>query len=175
MQNNLNGGPKIRVPGKLFYFEVDGRAGGIRALLAHAGVRYEDCRQDPKKFGALKAQGFLPLGTMPVWVEDGFKMVQSSAILRMLGVRHGYYADDPMTAWKIDSLVDFMEDKQGPHAALYLPLFGGATAIDPAHVDPWFANFWDKVIPVLEARLAEHGKKFLAGTDRPTIADFKAF
>ena len=172
---SLNGGPKIRCPGKLFYFEVDGRAGGIRALLAHAGVRYMDCRQDPKKFGALKQQGFLPLGTMPVWVEDGFKMVQSSAILRMLGVRHGYYSDDPMTAWKIDSLVDFMEDKQGPHAALYLPLFGGATAIDPAHVDPWFANFWDKVIPVLEARLSEHGKKFLAGTDRPTIADFKAF
>ena len=56
-----------------------------------------------------------------------------------------------------------------------MPLFGGATAIDPAHAVTWFANFWDKVIPVLEARLAEHGKKFLAGTDRPTIADFKAF
>lgn len=54
MENNLNGGPKIRIPGKLYYFDVDGRAGGIRALLAHAGVRYEDCRQDPKKFGALK-------------------------------------------------------------------------------------------------------------------------
>ena len=28
---------------------------------------------------------------------------------------------------------------------------------------------------VLEARMAGHGKSFLAGTDRPTIADFKAF
>ena len=112
---------------------------------------------------------------MPIWVEDGFKMAQSSAILRMLGVRHGYYSDDPLTCWKIDSLVDFMEDHQAPHAKLYLPFFGGATSIDPALVDPWFDNFWNKVIPVLDARLAEHGKKFLAGTDRPTIADFKAF
>ena len=172
---SLNGGPKITLPGKLMYFEVDGRAGGIRALLAHAGVRYIDARQDVKKFGALKQQGFFPLGSMPVWIEDGFKMVQSSAILRMLGVRHGYYSDDPLTAWRIDSLVDFMEDHQGAHASLYLPLFGGATALDPALVDPWFEKLWNKVIPVLEARLNEHGEKFLAGTKRPTIADFKAF
>ena len=29
-------------------------------------------------------------------------------------------------------------------------------------------------MPVLDARLAEHGKKFIAGTDAPTMADFKA-
>ena len=174
-KTSLNGGPKIPIPAKLFYFEVDGRAGGIRSLLHHAGVRYIDNRLKPEAFGKKKAAGELPLGTMPIWIEDGFTMVQSSSILRLLGVRHGYYSDDPMTCWKIDSLVDFMEDKQGPHAALYLPMFGGATALNPDHFDPWFANFWDKVIPVLEARLAEHGKKFLAGTNTPTIADFKAF
>ena len=47
---------------------------------------------------------------MPVYIEDGFKMCQSSAILRMLGIRHGYYSDDYLTCWRIDSLVDFMED-----------------------------------------------------------------
>ena len=47
---------------------------------------------------------------MPVWEEDGFKLAQSSAIMRMLGIRHGYYSDDPLTCWAIDSLVDFMED-----------------------------------------------------------------
>ena len=30
-------------------------------------------------------------------------------------------------------------------------------------------------MPVIERRMAEHGKPFIAGTDRPTIADFKAF
>ena len=31
------------------------------------------------------------------------------------------------------------------------------------------------MIDVLENRMVNHGKPFLAGTDRPTIADFKAF
>ena len=99
------------MPGKLYYFEVDGRAAGIRMLLAHSNTQYEDARQSFPAFGQLKQSGFLPLGSMPVWEEDGFKMCQSSAILRMLGIRHGYYSDDPMTCWAIDSIVDFMEDK----------------------------------------------------------------
>ena len=36
-------------------------------------------------------------------------------------------------------------------------------------------GFWNKHLQVLEARLASHGKKYLAGTDSPTIADFKCF
>ena len=162
------------MPGKLYYFEVDGRACGIRMLLAHANCQYEDARQSFPAFGQLKQSGFLPLGSMPVWEEDGFKMCQSSAILRMLGIRHGYYSDDPMTCWAIDSIVDFMEDKQGAHVAIYSPLLA-SQPFDPSKADAWFSDFWDKVIPVLEKRLSGHGKKFIAGTDRPTIADFKAF
>ena len=165
---------KVVVPGKLYYFEVEGRACGIRMLLAHANVNYVDARQSGEAFGALKKQGALPLGSMPVWEENGFKMCQSSAILRMLGVRHGYYSQDPMTCWAIDSLVDFIEDHMGPAMSIYLPVFGGKP-FDESLAPAWFEKFWDKVLPVLEARLSGHGKKFLAGTDRPTIADFKAF
>merc|ERR1719225_1795626 len=83
-----------------------------------------------------------------------------------------------MTAWSIDSLIDFVEDLQGAHAALYLPLFGGAgpeAIANETAVNSWFEKFWDKVIPVLEARLAGHGAKFLAGTSKVTITDFKVF
>jgi glutathione S-transferase len=162
------------MPGKLYYFEVEGRAAGIRLMLSHANFQYEDCRQTMPNFMQLKQSGFLPLGSMPVWEEDGFKMCQSSAIMRMLGIRCGYYSEDPMTAWCIDSIVDFCEDKQGAHTALYAPMLGN-NPIDEGMADKWFADFWDKVIPVLETRLSGHGKKFIAGTDRPTIADFKAF
>ena len=47
----------------------------------------------------MKESGALPLGSMPVWEEDGFIMCQSNSILRVLGIRLGYYADDPMTCW----------------------------------------------------------------------------
>ena len=45
---------KVVVPGKLYYFEVEGRACGIRMLLAHANVNYVDARQSGEAFGALK-------------------------------------------------------------------------------------------------------------------------
>ena len=47
--------------------------------------------------------------------------------------------------------------------------------MDESRTDAWFEGFWNKAIPVFEKRLSGHGKKFLAGTDRPTMADFKAF
>jgi len=87
------------MPGKLYYFDLCGRAEGIRMMLAHANFQYEDARTEMSTFGELKASGFFPLGSMPVWEEDGFKMCQSSAIIRMLGIRLGYYHDDPMTCW----------------------------------------------------------------------------
>ena len=39
----------------------------------------------------------------------------------------------------------------------------------------WLTEFWEKKITIIQNRLADHGRPFIAGTDRPTIADFKAF
>ena len=111
---------------------------------------------------------------MPVWNEDGFTMCQSSAILRMLGMRYGYYSEDAMECWAIDSMVDFAEGLLPKCNGWIFPAVTGGE-IDLSKEDAWFANYWDVLIPVVEARLSEHGKKFIAGTDRPTIADFKCF
>ena len=59
------------MPGKLIYFEMGGRSEGIRAMLAHANFDFVDERLDFTAFGALKASGVLPLGSLPVWEEDG--------------------------------------------------------------------------------------------------------
>ena len=87
------------MPGKLIYFEAGGRAEGIRALLAHANFDYVDERLSFPDFGAKKAAGVFPLGSVPVWEEDGVMHPQCSAILRMLGIRLGYYSEDPATCW----------------------------------------------------------------------------
>ena len=162
------------MPGKLYYFDLYGRAEGIRAMLGHANFDYEDTRLTVEEFGAKKAEGFLPLGSAPVWEEDGEVYCQSSCILRFLGIRLGYYSDDPMKIWAIDSIVDFMEDNQGNYAGYLAPVLGGAQ-VEESGGSAWLSGFWDKVIPIIEARLAEHGMAFIAGTERPTIADFKAF
>ena len=161
------------MPGKLTYFPVGGRAEGIRALLAHANVDYEDERITAAQFGPVKDQS--PLGAVPVWEEDGFKMPQSSAILRMLGIRYGYYTDDPNTAWAIDSLVDFAESNQPKFGGFVYQSAANNKPMDESDADGWIERSWGTTVPVYEKRLAEHGKKFIGGTDSPTIADFKCF
>ena len=42
------------MPGKLTYFDVGGRAEGIRSMLSHASFDYTDCRLTFAEFGALK-------------------------------------------------------------------------------------------------------------------------
>ena len=62
----------------------------------------------------MKTSGFSPTNSMPLWEEDGYKMPQSNAILRMLGVRHGYYTDDPIKAHAMDSICEYVEAMMPP-------------------------------------------------------------
>jgi len=67
-------------------------------MLAHANHPYTDTRKIfPDEWAAYKDQ--TPLGTVPIWVEDGFTICQNNAILRSLGIRLGYYTEDPMIAY----------------------------------------------------------------------------
>ena len=162
------------MPGKLSYFPLGGRAEAIRAMLAHKGVEFEDNRVGPEQLAEWKASGYSPMGGMPLWDEDGFVVCQSNAVLRMLAIRHGYYSEDPMIAYAIDSLMDFHEDIIGKFVGFCQPALGGAElgsgAVDK---EAFLTGYWDKQIGVVQGRLAAHGKNFAAGTDRPTAADFK--
>ena len=122
----------------------------------------------------MKQEGAFPLGSAPIWEEDGMCIPQSSAILRGLGIRLGYYSTDSEICWNIDSLVDFIEDRVNTFAGYTFPVASGGQP-DPAKAGPWVNKLWSPMIDVLENRLVGHGKPYLAGTDRPTIADFKAF
>ena len=93
----------------------------------------------------------------------------------MLGIRTGYYSDDPKTCWKIDSIVDFMEDSNGAFFAYFFPDFAGKELTDDAAADKWLNDFWGKVLPIVEKRLKESGSGYIAGTSGPTIADFKTY
>mmetsp|Transcript_22167 Transcript_22167/g.29643 ORF Transcript_22167/g.29643 Transcript_22167/m.29643 type:complete len:114 (+) Transcript_22167:670-1011(+) len=90
----------------------------------------------------------------------------------MMGIRLGYYTEDPDTAYLIDSLCDYMEDLLVSFGGYLFPLVKGEPLGDP---EAWLSDFWDRHIAVVERRLVKHGMKYLAGTERPTIADFKTF
>ena len=73
------------MPKILYYFDLYGRAEPIRMLLHHAKVDYEDKRITNEEFAALREDGSLPSGQVPLW-EDGDRQVnQTTAIMRLIG------------------------------------------------------------------------------------------
>ena len=104
--------------------------------------------------------------------------MQGNAIMRMLGIRfRGYYSEDPQIAYNFDSLMDFQDDILGKFSGYVFPAVIGSGEVGSRSVsrEEHMTQFWDKQIKVVQGRLAEHGKPFVAGTDSPTIADFKLF
>ena len=114
------------------------------------------------------------MGSIPVWEEDGLETVQSSAILRMLGIRLGYYTDQPHVAYEIDSIIEFIEGVVDHHSPWMLPkLARGAWDESGTRGQDYINAVWKPTLPIIEARLAKSATKFVAGTEGPTIADFK--
>jgi prostaglandin-H2 D-isomerase / glutathione transferase len=104
---------------KLTYFNSQGRAEPIRVALRLGQVPFEDHRIDFPAFSAAKAAGELPLGQVPVLEVDGFRMVQTPAILRYAS-RIGdetLYPTDPWAALLVDSALDSLNDNLS-HALL---------------------------------------------------------
>ena len=91
----------------------------------------------------------------------------------MVGIRHGFYTTDANIAWEIDSLIDFMEENYNDCVGLPFKAMSGVPVGDEDKQK--FHGYFDKMIPFLNARLEGHGKKWIAGTDNPTIADFKVY
>ena len=113
----------------LQYFDGSGRGEAIRMACYLANIQFTDQRLSQEQFGDLKSKGELPLGSVPVWIEDGVKYCQSNTILRMVGIRGGLYGTDPETCWAADSIMEAVEDNMkhyGPY--LMAQVFGGEKA-----------------------------------------------
>ncbi len=96
---------------KLTYFNSPGRAEPVRVALRLAGIPFEDHRLDFPGFGALKAQGAFPLGSVPVLEVDGVAYPQTAAMLRYVARLGGeLYPTDALAALVVDSAIDTFND-----------------------------------------------------------------
>ncbi len=96
----------------LTYFNAPGRAESVRVALRLAGQPFEDRRLNYADFGALKAQGALPLGSVPLLEVDGLVLTQTAAMLRYAARLGGgeLYPSDPLQALIVDSALDTFND-----------------------------------------------------------------
>ena len=58
----------------------------------------------------MKEKGMFEFGQVPVLEDHGRRLSQSSAILRYIGKKYGYYPKDELEAWKVDSTLDAIKD-----------------------------------------------------------------
>ena len=153
---------------KVTYFPLAGRAEFIRAMFFHKGVDFENEQIAPADWPAAKADSArFPLGSMPVVTLEGTPLYQSKAAARAVAIKFGYYSTDPDTMWAIDSILDFNQECNDKAKATGLT--GGLTTDE---LKKGWLEGYKKRGDLLEARLAGHGKKFIAGTDYITLADF---
>ncbi len=94
---------------KLTYFGLSGRAEATRLALHIGGVAFEDERISFEEFGALKAAGKLPFGSVPMLDVDGEVYAESGAILRYAGKLSGLYPKCEKAAMKVDMVADAIE------------------------------------------------------------------
>jgi glutathione S-transferase len=106
---------------KLLYFDLNGRAGLVRLVLAAAGVAYDDVRFDASAFAGPTATGnttlkfadikaTTPYGQLPVLEVNGAHIAQSRAIERYLAKEHGLFGKDNLEAALIDATGEQVRD-----------------------------------------------------------------
>ncbi|MGH1357159.1 MAG: glutathione S-transferase family protein [Burkholderiaceae bacterium] len=149
---------------KLHYFKGRGRAETTRWMLAVNQIDFINVPvESAESLAALRATGKLPFDQMPLLEIDGHCLSQSSAMVRYLARRGGYYGKTDEQALWCDMIAaataDFAETAM--QAAFQ-------SSPDVAHA-AMQARF-DKFGPRFEARLEHHGTGFCSGPEL-TFAD----
>ncbi|CDW83996.1 glutathione s-transferase [Stylonychia lemnae] len=154
---------------KLYYFEMYGRAEPSRMLLSHAGVEYEDVYTSHEEFQKIKGKDDrFEFDALPVLELDGEYYAESLSILRLLGKLYGYYPEDPIDAWKVDSMIDLNYDL---HDDYWKFCFQSEPEKIKKCQDDYFQKHLPKYCQHVQRRLLKAGNIYISG-DQITIADF---
>jgi prostaglandin-H2 D-isomerase / glutathione transferase len=161
---------------KLIYFDIPGKAEAIRLCAAVGGVQLDDVRISREKFHEMRDSGELPFGQVPALdVGDGRILAQSSAILRYVATLGGLHPTDPLEAAHVDAVAAAEEDF---FAGISVSRYGARFGFEMS--DEYRAQVRkalnDEVLPrhlsALQKKLEASKTGWLAGTEKPSIADF---
>lgn len=147
----------------LTYFAGRGRAETTRWMLAVNEIPFRNVGlTEPEAFEALRASGRLPFNQLPLLELDGLALSQTSAMIRHLARRGGFYGDEDLERTAIDMVAGAVADFAEP--ALAAP-FQPTREQARANLEAAMGKFGDR----FEARLAD-GREHVAG-GRLSFAD----
>ena len=154
---------------KVHYFPGYGRAEAIRMLLAHANVPFENVNYTFAELPAAKESGNLEFGQLPVVEIDGKFHSQSGAILRLVGSKYGYYPQDALTAYRIDSILDFINDLLN---SFYKAAFAPTEEEKKTLMETFYEGAFTKWVSIIDKKVADNSSQSFIVGDSLTIADF---
>jgi glutathione S-transferase len=149
---------------RLHYFKGRGRAETTRWMLAINQIAFENVPvETPEALAALRATDQLPFDQMPLLEIDDLNLSQSSAMIRYLARRGGYYGETDAAALCCDMIAGAVADfAETAMQAAFQPTKEIAIATLQAR--------FEKFGPRFEARLAANGSGLCAGSNI-TFAD----
>ena len=152
------------------YFGFRGRGEPIRVAFQLAGMEFDNKTVTGAEFGAAKADGSLPYGSLPVFTPAGSDVVygQSNAILRYVGKLTGHYPEDPLEALLVDEVLDAVEETIG----LLAPTFSMGDEEKIAARQALLEGAFGKKLAQINARFALNADSVYLGTSL-TIAELK--
>eukprot|EP00965_Chrysotila_dentata_P165683 5470372-Pleurochrysis_carterae.AAC.3 len=165
---------------KLTYLDFRGVAEPIRLALTIGDIPFEDVRIGYDGVKALRAQGKLPYGQVPILEIDGVVHSQSAALLRWAGKKAGLYPEELQL--KIDAVHECIADinkailpQVYKHALGRNPLTGGFYAGSALSADQMVAvkhHLNEELLPAkfaqLEQTLKASGGPFMTGAAMTT-------
>mmetsp|Transcript_6883 Transcript_6883/g.10145 ORF Transcript_6883/g.10145 Transcript_6883/m.10145 type:complete len:236 (+) Transcript_6883:163-870(+) len=169
-------------PVTLYYFDIPGKAEGIRYALYYAKIPFVDVRMTRDDFTKKRNSGELPYGQVPALrATNGTLLAQSASIMRMVGkMSKTMYPEDIIEAAKVDAILDFEVDLfMGVSVSKYSSRFGFGFLDDMPEVRQSVRKVLnDEILPKhlsnLERTIDENVGPWLAGQALPSIADFTA-
>lgn len=177
---------------KLYYFPMAGKGEALRLALHYAGIKFENfVFTTMEQFAEMKVSqdgkpAKLMFGQVPALEVTDKKtgkvsvLTQSAAILRFIArisPESGLTPRCPVQAAYADAICDQEADAlQGIRVALYKSRFG-FDCVDDESIQKIKDKINDEILPkhfaMLEKKLEVGGSNWLAGTEKPSIADFQ--
>lgn len=155
---------------KLYYFNGNGRAVNIRAILHYVNASWEDVRYTFEDWGKEKTSGKFEYGQMPGLEVNGKMMTQTIAIELYLARKFGLMGSNDEEDYQILNVVCTRDDYTKPLYGLLMP-----TEEQKLKRDEIIKNLNDNVFPTIlatiEKKYIQNGKgKYFLG-DKFSFAD----
>ena len=170
---------------KLTYFDIEAAAEPTRLAFTLAGIPFEDVRVQFKEWADMK--GTTPYGQLPLLnVDGGPTKTQSGAMLRYAGSLNpeaGLYPTEDL--YKVEEAMGLIEDMRSswvpmlyiamrPHKYGYPEEYSktaeGSELVKTMR-QKWIKEELPTYLGYLTAMIEKNGGKWLASSDKPTIAD----